>query len=77
MTEKVKQDWAAEEEEEEEEEGRRTVLPCTKVSNGVRNLWEQKMLQKKKQKKRKKKEQQTQLHKYMMLVQTPTLETLT
>jgi hypothetical protein len=32
---------------------------------------------KKKQKKRKKEREQTQLHKYMTLVQTPTLETLT
>jgi hypothetical protein len=38
MTEKVKQHWAAEEEEEEEGRRRRIVLPCTKVSNGVRNL---------------------------------------
>jgi hypothetical protein len=37
MTEKVKQDWAAEEEEEEGRR-RRIVVPCTKVSNGVRNL---------------------------------------
>jgi hypothetical protein len=52
MTEKVKQDWAA---EEEGRRRRRRVLPCTKVSNEVRNLWEQKMLQKKKKKKKKKK----------------------
>ncbi len=53
MTEKVKQDWAAE--EEGRRRRRRTVLPCTKVSNGVRNLWEQKMLPKKKKRKKKKK----------------------